>query len=745
MRTPLKTRISADHPLLIIMAPHYPADDYHENARLMIQCWEQLDADLRPHVTVQIEGISDDNFRRNEVLLPIAQRAGMPITLQIQTNNADVDDTVPFDSVRRYVDEYSCIVGLQIVESSLRTFVGHGAGREYTMGRNARYARDIIRVCGEYGLFMSWQHMTENLATVGCSVDNEALFDTVCEYGEYVVPMHEMNCETSKYIDHLSCMGMWLSGSTAQWGVEGQSWYWSDAGFNAPGSFEPGTLAMPGQVYSLMFLLGASAGAAAYSVEPGTDFWLNGDTWIAPTFKRLVKERLIPSRAEVMATTPVAYHMPRCEKPADFHRISEDLDFDRNEGRLIRATYGVYDRARDAEMIPNGPRYGWVPLLPTRTPHGVLEKFQHIIRPGELSSVAQAKEVADEHFPPVDRGEAWSVEVGPLAVAANSHENWYVPETVKLSIPRRPTGVALEQEGGGWTLTWEQSDGDREYRVWRLRDGSEACLTEPPGAENRFAVTGGEDGDLYAVSALTDARETVEGALHLHEFLVLSLNESRRSEWIGTDGTRTESPRLGEALATATEGIMEKEARCASCTPVEDLLSPRVETADPQAGIKREVMSALTEWKHAIEAEDIERIIACYADEYREPDGRTTESVEVVFRSILRKYLPESTAQLMREWGSAAAWHFPSVRLLVREWVAVADDRVEVDCVAQMWLGGGPEMEPSDMIKHPFGGRSKVLRMVWTRADGGWRIAETTPPFLRMEDTGIFRFRYQGW
>ncbi len=38
----------------------------------------------------------------------------------------------------------------------------------------------------------------------------------------------------------------------------------------------------------------------------------------------------------------------------------------------------------------------------------------------------------------------------------------------------------------------------------------------------------------------------------------------------------------------------------------------------------------------------------------------------------------------------------------------------------------------------------KTFRMVWRRTADGWRISETTPPFIRIDDTGVFRFRYQG-
>ena len=745
MKSPIRTEISASHPLFVIMAPHWPAEDHQENKRLFLEYWEQLDDELRPYVTVQIDGHIQDRFRRIEVLLPAAQAAGIPVTVQIQSNNGESWNTLPLSSVKRYVDTYSCIVGLQITEASQRTFVVHGLDPEHAMGRNARYLRDATRLCGEYGLFMSWQEMGENLVAVGCSANNEALFETICEYGEYVIPTHAMNGAVSKYMGHLGGMGLWLSGATDQWGVEGQSWYWHDCGYGTPGQCTGGSLAMPGGIYATMYLLGASAGASVFSVEPGSDFWV-GETkdWIESTFKRILNERLIPSRADMVAKTPVVYHMSLCEKPIDFHKISADLDFDRHEGKLIRGTYGVFDRARDAEMIPNTPRYGWIPVLPAKTPDWVLHQFDRVIRTGEISSVEHATEIANEHFPEVDRGTAWSYVAGPLAVAANTHENWFVPETVKLTVPKRPTNARVAQTSDGWSLEWDPSEGDQGYHVWRLRNDREERLTDEPVTQATFALDEATDGDLFAVSAITSAEETIEGTLHLHQFLILSTRESRRSLWVSTsaDIEPVERPRFGEAIPDATPEILADEARCSECHPVQDLASPVISSDDPDGPIKREMMDTLLGWKQAIEAEDVDRILSFYADDYVEPDGRTTESVGVVFRSIFQKYMGEAIEHLVERWGAvSAAWRSTAMRLFVREWRSVSPDRIEVDCQINMMAGGGPEMEPSDTFKV----RHQKLQMIWTRGADGWKIHRTTPAFLRMENTGIYRFRYQGW
>ena len=748
MKTPLKVTISPTHPLLTLMVN--PGSSYEDEGRQLVRLWEALDDDIRPYATVQIGGARADGFERARVDLSYAQDAGIPITLQVQGDNGDRRDTMPMETMRRFVDKYSCIVGLEIAEASQRTFADQPAGPEYTMGRNARYARDVIRLAGEYGLFMNWQLMRENYLAIGCSGDNEALFDAICEHRENVIPMHEMNCEFAKLTDHLGAMGLWLSGATAQWGVEGQSWYWHDAGYNAPGTYYPGTTEMPGEVYAIMFLLAASAGACAYAIEPPRDVWKGTtgawrfDEWIVPTLKRLVKERLIPTREEVIASMPVAYHLPRCRRPMDFHKVLDDLDFDHREGRLIRATCGVYDRAREAEMIPNSPRYGWIPALPTKTPQTVLDEFKRIIRPGDLVSVEQAKELLNEHFPPVDRGEAWSQVVGPLILAANSHENWFVPESVKLAVPRRPTGAAISLEGGRPVLTWQAHPGDEGYRVWRVRDGRETCLTDTPIPETRYVLNDVLESDAHAVSAITSAKEVIEGTLHLHDFLVFSNRESRHSLWVSLAGREEDRPRFAEALRTPRPEVLASEARCAECTLVEDLASPVVAEDDPSKGIKRAVMEAMVAWKEAIEAEDVERILSFYDADYREADGRTAESVGVAFRSIFWRYLKDQHESLAKEWGCIPAWENPVVRLLVRKWGNVTPDRAEVDTVVAMWAGSGPEMEPSDMFMHPWG-RPNNLRMVWRRTRAGWRIVETTPAFLRMEDTVPFRLCYQGW
>jgi hypothetical protein len=292
----------------------------------------------------------------------------------------------------------------------------------------------------------------------------------------------------------------------------------------------------------------------------------------------------------------------------------------------------------------------------------------------------------------------------------------------------------------GSELSWISTSDDMGWHVWLLRNGVERRLTRNPITDPSFIPAGMEAGDRYAISALTGAMEEIKATLHLHDLLVYSARESRRSVWISTNGSAVERHRYGEAIPPTPEDVTARELRCAECAPVEDLASPVVNVGGPQD----QVMGAMTAWKRAIEAENVEEIMAWYADDYREADGRSVESVRVALRCLLWSQLHERFGSLEEEWGRVAAWRRPIVRLLTREWERVSNEEVVVLTQYQLWAGTGSDMEPSDMLKLPFD-RDNAMRMTWRRTDAGWRLTNTDPPFLQAEDLFPYRYTYQGW
>ncbi|HRS94336.1 MAG TPA: hypothetical protein P5179_03595, partial [Candidatus Latescibacteria bacterium] len=117
MKTPLKVTISPSHPLLILMSPGGPsaemaAEGFRDEEAVMVRCWELLDDEIRPCTTVHFGATRGDNFAHADRLLRAAQTAGIPVTLQTQTDNANIQDAMPPERVRRFLDTYPCIVGL---------------------------------------------------------------------------------------------------------------------------------------------------------------------------------------------------------------------------------------------------------------------------------------------------------------------------------------------------------------------------------------------------------------------------------------------------------------------------------------------------------------------------------------------------------------------------------------------------------------------------------------------------------
>ena len=208
----------------------------------------------------------------------------------------------------------------------------------------------------------------------------------------------------------------------------------------------------------------------------------------------------------------------------------------------------------------------------------------------------------------------------------------------------------------------------RGYHLWRRNGRGERRLTKEPLTDNRIILDNAAPDDYFSVSAVTSEKETIEGTLHLHDFLILKARESRCPSWVSKTGAVQQMARFGEGFPADSEEIAAKEKRAAECTSVEDLASPAVAAGDTDGAVKREVMQAMAEWKAAVEGEDVDAVVAFYADGYREPDGRTVESVRVAYRSILRKYLGDALARQKDGWGVFTAWQSPVLRLFVRQW-----------------------------------------------------------------------------
>ena len=359
---------------------------------------------------------------------------------------------VQIDEIARLLDKHRSIKGVQICE--LNNF---GFSTEEKL-----YVSDLLKVAADSGRYVSWREGND-----GCNIWVEAgldkwFSDDLQEYGHYLLPQWEMNISRNAYLCHDSVFGIWIAGWVDNWGVEPQSWYWSECGFtdlNTPSEnhdkgYRKGDRSkFPPTMWGEMMLLGLNSGATVYNFEPMEDALFNRNfeyslparSVIFPLLRAIIKERLIPTRQQVMENIKVAY-------VADFENGEEsemsDVDYyrgmaadnvlfgrhherRRGTGTIYRATYGM-DSEND--IVPNSGRYYWIPVLPKYTRSDFMSKFERVLCPNQFVGENEAKMFFDGFYPPIQEGSGYITIVGDEAFAMNSYESMNVSQSYAFKL-----------------------------------------------------------------------------------------------------------------------------------------------------------------------------------------------------------------------------------------------------------------------------------------------------------------------
>lgn len=701
---PLETRISPEHPLIILYSPG--------TAEGMVRAWEGLEADIRPYCMYHVEwqyrpGGEDQGLR---AILAAAQRRRIPLVFQIAGPDEGVD--VPLDVVERLLGEFPTIKGIMMVETSFRYYSGFGGGLEHALGPNTRYTIAAIKLAARHGKFFANQLAYANYAYVMAGELNRPLYDTMRQYRDYVIVQHEMNTPFGWLQAHLAPLGLWLEGAAAQWGVEPQSWYWADSEYAGPEDFTHSDMAlMPPAVYRQMILTGVTAGATVYSFEPPNDL-PGGDRdrhWreaICPTMRQVLRERLIPSRQQVLAKMKVAYQLAAAATPEAMHRNLRDIDEHLDEGNLIRGTYGLYDHGLEYELVPNTGRYYWIPLLSPYAPAELLAHFRSVIRPGQLATPAAFREHCNRFYQGDGEGTACIMSIGPATYVMQTHENLYERQTYTVSLPAAPVGVTAERAAAGTAVRWQRRPGDRSYTVWRCAAGGEWQAIAGPVTAARYVDPHPPEGAWYAVSAVTSARQAVRGTVNLHDALILSNVASPRSTPAALPGTPPLPP-PPEDRRPAAPG-----------------LGDRLEQLSPeQRAMAEQVLARLRQWQAAIVGEDLPAALDAYAAGYRDADGYSRESVERSLGWLFQRY------------------DHPWARVIVLGWDFgrwPGEGLVGVRVYAVFHAVSVVEENPDDLIHFPRN-RTNGTMLWWQRGTAGqWRLTGTDPALPSLAELLIY-------
>jgi len=439
---PLGTLISNEHPLFVLGGGG-PDDD----PSLAYELWKMIPESLKEYSVFPFEMF---DVARADEWGSYGDEHGFPLLWQVRTwvppwhpywKNGNTGPGVEVEKIAELLDKHPSIKGIQVCE-----FNNFGFSTEEKL-----YVSDLLKTVAEAGRYLSWREGND-----GCNIWVEAglekwFSDDLRAYGEYLLPQWEMNISRNAYLCHDSVFGLWLAGWVSNWGVEPQSWYWSECGFtdlNTPtenhdkGYRKGDKSKFPPTMWGEMIALGLNSGATVYNFEPMEDSLFTKDLRyppaslgvVFPLLQDIVEHRLIPSKEEVIKNVKVAY-------VADFESGEEsevsDVDYYRGSaadnvffgrhrerkhgtGTLYKATYGI---THEHEMIPDSGRYYWIPVLPKYTRMDFMNKFERVLCPNQFTGETEAKIFFDKLYPPIQSGSGYITLIGDEAFAMNSFEN----------------------------------------------------------------------------------------------------------------------------------------------------------------------------------------------------------------------------------------------------------------------------------------------------------------------------------
>lgn len=551
------SHISQKRPLLLLGWDPIEGMDVEHDAQALVSAYQQVAPRPWAEIAMVVGDLSSQNM---DIYAAACDRACVPLVLQVRTWPGEWlpqsrQWTVPVGEWSDLALRHPSVVGAQVVE--LNCF---GFSTEERL-----YVRHLMQACAAQEKFLSWQEANDGTNIwLDVGLDRE-FFADLCRYGAYILPQWEMNIARSMYLCQASVWGMWLSQAVDHWGVEAQSWYWHTCGYTKLNTmderFDQGyrqgdRTAFPNTMWGQMLLLGASAGATVYSIEPTRDVVWTKDpaTPLARTYLDVIEPFFtqlavvgIPGLQEVLAKVQVAYH---ADFSSEYDAQASDVDYFRarttdswRHGRQLhrgsgsgtwwKGSYGIGD---ERDMIPNTGRYYWLPVLPKFTEPDQLRAYPTLITPNTFASESEVREFLDARYPIGSvRGQGFWAEFATSWFLCHSVENTDVLQTVilgdlndeviaRLEVTWGPHAFALIHRTKGLWHLYQQGRADR-VATWRLTTRQPCRLEVDAGCSGwlewqgqrisdqapRVLAAGDHGLTVYPPMALTIHAEKVRG------------------------------------------------------------------------------------------------------------------------------------------------------------------------------------------------------------------------------------------
>jgi hypothetical protein len=285
------------------------------------------------------------------------------------------------------------------------------------------------------------------------------------ENGDRMIILNRNNSIGYAY-DHASeLLGAWQSGALAHWGHDTQDFMWHEGGLTKLFGEEKVTrvdganyhclYAYPEALFGIEFLENAAMGGSVFYWEMTCHIFHGAPDspgeWAqrAPCFKnvliplmrKMIRERLISTREEVQAQTPVAVTRPGTK---DVYRPSS------SGGKLFDNLYGPrYDDTK--EWLPYSGRYLRLPvLLEGLTNAEDQKRYKQVLTEAEIlkanttvEGAAKTLHQLNRHYPAKARGSSWVVGIGNRWYIANPNANQDLNTDFEIPLSNNQAAVSL--------------------------------------------------------------------------------------------------------------------------------------------------------------------------------------------------------------------------------------------------------------------------------------------------------------
>lgn len=717
---PLAVEISPEHPLMLFHDLAAQRSDPDRQREQVMGAWAQLPESLQSNAMMKIEapGEGEAAIRHFSAVLPALQEQQIPTVIRITGEPARAAFAQPVDASREQLESLlranTMAKGVEVSGLDFRYYSSPRmqdgqtpiviAWLSMVIDTAARYGRFVYLPMDE----LQWARVMSNTA---CA----PLYRQIVQCRDYVVAA----CLTRG--DHLlgnqsAVMGLWLEGAVTNWGMAVDARWYTDAGYAGPGRFgtAEGQESIPSSLYRAMILSGAMTGATVYSFENGDDLWYgptrrHWDESILPGLREVVDKAVIARREFVARSARVGLQLAPSATPEEFHLNLKDIDGVLDEGNMMKAAYGLDRPGQIAELIPDRGDLYWIPLISPYAEGPALESFEKVIPAGSLPTVDAWTQALAPLRKAHGTGTAFITEVGRGIFVMNTREN--VREQQPFTIDGVPVPLrkfSARRDGNTVVLAWDFRENDLNYRVYKrvLPEPGFTLIArleqEQLQYEDKEAAP--DQSIAYAVTAMTDDREPLQGVLEHGEYRTYSVNESRIAEEVVL------TPLLASAESTP---VGESQPRA-------DVEAPWWPGFEGVSEAHREIADAIVEqlglWEEAIHDRNLNGIMAAYETSYEDPQGWDFAYVKRATQAMLERWRAIRLHRQIRRWDFSNFDSTGQVNVLLycKLSAVLLTDSLGLRADIPVSIPRTPEAE---------------VWVTWSNAEGVWRIVRTNPAF----------------